>query len=139
MEATSSTSSSARRWTKPGCETSFPVFSQRCASSGRSRHSSSGLVVKCNCTWFPAPTSGTSRKVEKVSGVIKLSSPATAEFWEIPILHEDPQLLALNKPSGLLVSPDRNDPARPNLMRLLHRDIQRGAPWTRERAVTYLM
>ena len=74
-----------------------------------------------------------------MNAVIKLSSPATAEFWEIPILYEDEQLLALNKPSGLLISPDRYDPARPNLMKLLHRDIERGAAWARERGLTYLM
>jgi 23S rRNA pseudouridine955/2504/2580 synthase len=74
-----------------------------------------------------------------VNAVIKLSSPATAEFWEIPILYEDDDLLVLNKPSGLPVSPDRYDPARPNLMKLLHRDIGRGAAWSRERRLTYLM
>jgi RluA family pseudouridine synthase len=74
-----------------------------------------------------------------VPPVIKLSSPATGEFWEIPILYEDDQLLALNKPSGLLVSADRCDQARPSLISLLHRDIQRGAPWARERRLVYLM
>jgi RluA family pseudouridine synthase len=74
-----------------------------------------------------------------VNAVIKLSSAATAEFWEIPILYEDEQLLALNKPSGLLISPDRYDPARPNLMSLLHRDIERGAAWARQRSQAYLM
>lgn len=71
--------------------------------------------------------------------VVKLSSPATAEFWEIPVLYEDDQLLALNKPPGLLISPDRYDAARPNLMKMLHRDIERGATWARERHLTYLM
>src|SRR3954466_8492483 len=71
--------------------------------------------------------------------VIKLSSPATKEFWEIPILFEDENLLAINKPPLLLSSPDRYDPERPNLMKLLHRDIERGAPWARKRALTYLM
>ena len=52
--------------------------------------------------------------------VIKLSAPATREFWEIPVLFEDEHLLALDKPSRLLTSPDRYDPARPNLMKLLH-------------------
>ena len=70
--------------------------------------------------------------------IIKLSSPATREFWEIPVLFEDGQILALDKPSGLLTSPDRYDAERPNLMKLLHRDISRGAPWVQERAVTYL-
>jgi RluA family pseudouridine synthase len=74
-----------------------------------------------------------------VSQIIKLSSPATSEFWEIPILYEDSHLLALDKPAGLLVSPDRYDPARPNLMKLLHRDLARGAAWAKERGLDYLM
>jgi 23S rRNA-/tRNA-specific pseudouridylate synthase len=74
-----------------------------------------------------------------VSEIIKLSSPATAEFWEIPILYEDRHLLALDKPAGLLVSPDRYDAARPNLMKLLHRDLARGAAWAKGRGLDYLM
>lgn len=74
-----------------------------------------------------------------MSDVIKLSSPATSEYWEIPILFEDGRLLAVNKPAGLLISPDRYDPNRPNLMKLLHRDLERGAPWARDRGLTYLM
>ena len=73
-----------------------------------------------------------------MGGVIKLSAPATHEFWEIPVLYEDDQLLALDKPSHLLTSPDRYDPDRPNLMKLLHRDVARGAPWAKERGLTYL-
>ena len=69
---------------------------------------------------------------------IKLSSPETKEFWKVPVLHEDEALFALDKPARLLTSPDRYDPARPNLMRILHRDIERGAPWARERNLSYL-
>jgi len=39
--------------------------------------------------------------------VIKLSSPATREFWEIPVVWEDAHLLAINQPARLLTSPDR--------------------------------
>jgi RluA family pseudouridine synthase len=74
-----------------------------------------------------------------VSEVIKLSSPGTSEFWEIPILFEDRHLLALDKPAGLLVSPDRSDPSRPNLMSLLHRDLARAAAWAKARELDYLM
>jgi RluA family pseudouridine synthase len=80
------------------------------------------------------------------SKVIKLSSPgegavpaATKDFWEIPVLFEDEHLLAISKPPLLLTSPDRYDPERPNLMKLLHRDIERGAPWAKERNLSYLM
>jgi RluA family pseudouridine synthase len=73
-----------------------------------------------------------------VNKTIKLSSPATREFWEVSILFEDEHLLAVDKPSRLLTSPDRYDPLRPNLMKLLHHDIERGAAWVRERQLTYL-
>ena len=74
-----------------------------------------------------------------MSAVIKLSSPATGEFWEIAVLFEDDHLLALDKPSRLLTSPDRYDPERPNLMKLLHHGIIRGTPWAATRGLTYLM
>lgn len=74
-----------------------------------------------------------------MSATIKLSAPEKKGFWEIPICYEDEHLLALDKPPLLLSSPDRYDPARPNLMKLLHRDIERGAAWARERSLTYLM
>jgi RluA family pseudouridine synthase len=73
-----------------------------------------------------------------VPDAVKLSSPATGEFWEIPILFEDDHLLVLNKPAGLLVSPDRSDPDRPSLMTLLHRAIERGAQWAAQRGLAYL-
>jgi 23S rRNA pseudouridine1911/1915/1917 synthase len=73
-----------------------------------------------------------------VSTIIKLSSLATREFWEVPVLFEDEHLLALDKPAGLLTSPDRYDPQRPNLMKLLHSAIAAQKPWTRERQLTYL-
>ncbi len=71
--------------------------------------------------------------------IIKLSSPATREYWEIPVLYEDNDLLAVDKPSGLLTSPDPNDPARPNLMKLLHSGIAEGKSWAAERELEYLM
>jgi RluA family pseudouridine synthase len=74
-----------------------------------------------------------------VTSTIKLSSRATSEFWEIPVLYEDEHLLALDKPSGLLTSPDRYDPARPNLMKLIHAAITESKPWARERSLSYLM
>ena len=70
--------------------------------------------------------------------VLKLSSPATREFWEIPILFEDEHLLALDKPAGLLVSPDGGEPNQPNLMALLHAGIAENKAWARERGLTYL-
>jgi 23S rRNA pseudouridine955/2504/2580 synthase len=74
-----------------------------------------------------------------VIATIKLSSPATREFWEIPVLYEDAQLLALDKPSGLLASPDGTEPGRPDLTTLLHAGIERGAPWVKQGDRAYLM
>ncbi len=69
---------------------------------------------------------------------IKLSSPATREFWEIPVLFEDDHLLALDKPADLAGHPDRLAPERPNLLQLLHEGIAAGKPWATERGLTYL-
>ena len=74
----------------------------------------------------------------KIVSCIKLSSPATREFWEISVLFEDEHLLALDKPGGLLTSPDRYDPQRPNLMKLIHAAIAAGKSWVRERGLNYL-
>jgi len=74
-----------------------------------------------------------------ISTTIKLSSPATREFWEIPVLYEDGDLLALDKPIGLPVSQVRDDPNRPNLMQLLHSRIAEDKPWATARALSYLM
>jgi RluA family pseudouridine synthase len=73
-----------------------------------------------------------------VSAVIKLSSPATREFWEIPVLFEDEHLLALDKPARLLTSSDSLDLARPSLMKLLHAAITAKKPWAVERQLDYL-
>ena len=69
---------------------------------------------------------------------IKISSPETREFWEIPVVFEDQDLLAINKPASLLTSPDRYDPNRPNLMRLLHSGVADSKPWAKARGLNYL-
>jgi RluA family pseudouridine synthase len=70
--------------------------------------------------------------------VIKLSSPTTREYWEVPVLFEDDHLLALEKPSRLLTSPDRYDRDRPNLMKLLHAGVADGKPWALQHGREYL-
>ncbi len=64
---------------------------------------------------------------------IKISSRATREFWELEVLFEDADLLALEKPAGLPVAPDPEDPARPSLMRLLQDGIAGKALWATDR------
>jgi len=56
----------------------------------------------------------------------------------MPVLFEDEHLLALDKPAGLLTSPDRDDLARPCLMKLLHAGIASGKPWAQARGLGYL-
>ena len=73
-----------------------------------------------------------------MSAPIKLSSPATKEFWEIPVLFEDEHLLALDKPAGLMVAPDPDNIDRPSLMKLLHEGIAAAKPWAQQRSLTYL-
>jgi len=70
--------------------------------------------------------------------IIKLSAPTTREYWEVPILFEDDYLLAVDKPSGLLTSPDRYDKDRPNLMKLLHAGVADGKPWALQHNRSYL-
>ena len=73
-----------------------------------------------------------------MNAAVKLSSPATREFWEIPVLFEDEHLFALDKPAGLLTSPDRWVPERPSLMALLHAAVAAAKPWACQRRLAYL-
>ena len=73
-----------------------------------------------------------------MTAAIKLSSPATREFWEIPVLFEDEHLLALDKPARLLTSPDANEMTRPSVMKLLQAGIKDKKPWAQERQLEYL-
>lgn len=69
---------------------------------------------------------------------VKLSHRATQRFWEIPVLHEDEHVLALDKPADLPASPLREDPEAPSLTGLLHAAIHARAPWTVTRHWTTL-
>lgn len=55
------------------------------------------------------------------------------------MLYEDPHLLALDKPAGLLTVPDAASPERPSLVALLHAGIAEGKPWATQRGVEFLM
>ena len=69
---------------------------------------------------------------------IKLSSPSTRDFWEIPVLFEDEHLLALDKPAELPVTAGGIQPDLPALMPLLHAAIAAGKPWAVERKINFL-
>src|SRR5215467_13889603 len=70
---------------------------------------------------------------------IKLSFHETGGFWEIPVLYEDENLLAVNKPIGLAIAPVNNDPNQPNLIGLLHKGIAEAKPWANSRFLSFLM
>lgn len=55
------------------------------------------------------------------------------------MLFEDDSLLVLDKPARLPASPDRLDPDRPSLIKLLHEAIRDQKPWAVERNLNYLM
>lgn len=73
-------------------------------------------------------------KKNNASRCLRLSA-----LWpEVEVLVEDPDLLALNKPAGLLIAPDRWDKSRENLMGLLHAGIQLRKPWAVSHGFDYL-
>src|SRR5215216_1988079 len=74
-----------------------------------------------------------------MAAVLKFSSPQTRQFWEIEILYEDAELLALDKPAGLLGTPDPADEQAPNLLDLLREGVAARKPWATERALSYVL
>ncbi|HZR20844.1 MAG TPA: pseudouridine synthase [Verrucomicrobiae bacterium] len=70
---------------------------------------------------------------------IKISSTETREFWELPVVYEDDQLLALDKPAGLSVSGEPEQTGRPDLLDLLHQGIAAGKSWAVARNISFLM
>lgn len=70
---------------------------------------------------------------------IKLSFPATHQFWEIPVLHQDEQLLAIDKPQDLPLASPTGDNTTPGLLPLLHDGIQQGKPWATALGLNFLL
>lgn len=70
---------------------------------------------------------------------IKLSFPATRQFWEIPVLHHDEQLLAIDKPQDLPLNSPSGDASTPGLLPLLHDGIQQGKPWATALGLSFLL
>lgn len=62
----------------------------------------------------------------------------SATWPEIEILHDDEAILALNKPAGMLVAPDRWNKKREHLVGLLQAAIRTGQPWATARGITQL-
>jgi 23S rRNA pseudouridine1911/1915/1917 synthase len=61
-----------------------------------------------------------------------------ANWPELTVIFEDAHLMAVDKPAGLLVAPDRWDKTRDNLMDLLHDGIRTGKAWARDAGIGYL-
>lgn len=68
----------------------------------------------------------------------KISSPKTKDFWEIPVIYEDDEIFVVDKPSGLAIRQDADDPMVPALNLLFVDHIQRKVPWTVEFNTPYL-
>jgi RluA family pseudouridine synthase len=54
------------------------------------------------------------------------------------VIYEDDVLMAIDKPAGLLVAPDRWDKSRDNLMDLLHEGIREKKDWAASSGLGYL-
>jgi 23S rRNA pseudouridine1911/1915/1917 synthase len=73
-----------------------------------------------------------------VSPSIKLADRDRDVVWELPILFQDPQVLALNKPPGPDLTAQPGHPEIPALLPLLHEAIAAGKPWTLKLELDYL-
>lgn len=62
----------------------------------------------------------------------------SAQWPAVEMLHQDADVVAINKPAGLLIAPDRWDKTRENLMGLLHAAIRHQKPWVVEHGLSYL-
>jgi 23S rRNA pseudouridine1911/1915/1917 synthase len=76
--------------------------------------------------------------MRSMPSVIKISSPETKGFWEMPVLFEDEWLLALDKPAELHTSEASGLSGHPSLLSLLHSAIQAAKPWVVERSLRFL-
>ena len=71
--------------------------------------------------------------------VIRSPNPGDGSVWKFPIIHEDDDLLVLNKPPNLAVTESFGWPEARCLLPRLHRNIHDGAAWARSRNLVYLM
>jgi RluA family pseudouridine synthase len=62
----------------------------------------------------------------------------SANWPEVEVLSLDADILALSKPAGLLIAPDRWDKTRENLMGLLHAGIALQRPWAVKLGLSYV-
>lgn len=70
--------------------------------------------------------------------MVKAQGIVLGEGTLVPVLHEDRGVIALDKPAGWLVAPERWIHTRRNLQLALLSSIQAGDPWARSRRVKYL-
>ena len=72
------------------------------------------------------------------TSTIKVSSPEHRAFWKLRVLFEADGLLAIDKPSHLLVSPEKQRADFPVLTKSLQHDLNHQAAWTRSRDYHFL-
>lgn len=56
----------------------------------------------------------------------------------VPVLYEDRYLIAIDKPSGLLVAPANWEQTSRNIMLMLREGVERGTPWARRRNLRFI-
>lgn len=70
--------------------------------------------------------------------ILKVSAPEKRAFWKLPVLFEGDGLLALEKPSHLLVTPEKQRAEDPVLTKILQRDLAQSTAWNRQRQYNFL-
>lgn len=74
-----------------------------------------------------------------MSAPLRLRSRETGERWVLDVLFEDPHLLVVDKPAGLLASRDPQQPDHPSVLQLLRETVAAGTGWAVERGLSYLV
>lgn len=56
----------------------------------------------------------------------------------VPVVYEDKYLMAINKPSGLIVAPAHWEQTSRNLMKMLRDGLEMGTPWAKRRNLRFI-
>lgn len=65
---------------------------------------------------------------DRITLALPAEAPAAAEAVDVPIVYEDPWLVVVDKPAGLVVHPSRGHPGGTLVNGLVHHRLQKGEP-----------
>ena len=68
----------------------------------------------------------------------KIETLRLSKALTITVLYEDRYLMAIDKPSGLLVAPAHWEHTSRNLMLMLREGVERGTPWAKRRNLRFI-